>query len=192
MSKKKIKKPHLSIRLHVFISIALLTLGLVLALWISQSVLFTQSYSAVKENDTEHAAKQIGYNINSQSLSALVKQTSADYEMCVAIFTFEGDQIIEKSDTGSHFLNDCFICKITESTDTLNLWYENAKQNGGYYSEKISRDSLRDFIYTPEDYVGDVPYADTVAKDSLLGIYLAEDEKRISFVHAVPPMQVRR
>ena len=176
MSKTKEKKPHLSIRLHIFISISLLTLGLVLVLWISQSVFFAQSYGSVKESDTEHAAKQIGYNIDSVNLSALVSQTSADYEICVAIYVFEGDQIVKKTDTGSHFLNDCFVCKITPSTTALDLWYASAKGNGGYYSEKISRDSLRDFIYTPEDFVGDAPSVDTVAKDSLLGVYLVTDQ----------------
>ena len=175
MSKAKRKRPHLSIKLHIFISLMLLTLALVLILWISQSVFFNRSYSAVKESDAEHAAKQIGYNIDSENLGALVGQTSANYELCVQIYVFDGEEIIKKTDTGSHFLNDCFICKITANQSALDLWYTNARDNGGYYSEKISRDSLRDFIYTPDDFIGDAPSVDTVAKDSLLGVYLVED-----------------
>ena len=175
MIKKSKKKIHLSIKLHIFLSMMLLTLGLILVLWISQSVFFNQSYSSVKERDAEHAAKQIGYNVDNQSLQALVNQTSADYELCIKIFVFDGDKAIEKADTGSHFLNDCFICKITASQDTLDLWYANARANGGYFSEKISRDSVRDFVYSPEDFVGDTPEASSVAKDSLLGVYLIED-----------------
>ena len=99
MSKAKRKRPHLSIKLHIFISLMTLMLFLVLVLWIAQSVFFNQSYSSVKESDAEHAAKQIGYNIDSENLGALVGQTSANYELCVQIYVFDGEEIIKKTDT---------------------------------------------------------------------------------------------
>lgn len=150
MKASRVKKP-LSIKLHIFISMLGLSLGLIVALWLAQSFFLNSIYSRIKENDIKHASHSIAYNINNEALDSFVEQMAVEYELCVRIFEFDSDQIIEKETEGTHFFYDCVICNLTNADSLLNSWYDATKDAGGYYTETVDRANFRDFIYEGEE-----------------------------------------
>ncbi|MBQ7907756.1 MAG: two-component sensor histidine kinase [Clostridia bacterium] len=141
------EKKHISIKLHIFISMLGLSLGLIVILWLAQSFFLNGIYGYIKENDIKHASNNISYSINSPELDPFVEQMAVEYELCVRIFEFDSDQIIEKTEEGSHFFSDCVICSLTNAQELLNSWYDTTRAAGGYHTQVVDKSAFRDFIY---------------------------------------------
>ena len=77
MSDTPIKeKKHLSIRLHIFISMIALCLGLMLVLWITGGVFLKQIYGFIKTRDIQHASTDITANLENDCLRKFPAHTT--------------------------------------------------------------------------------------------------------------------
>ena len=142
MSTEKTKR-YFSIRFHIFSVIAVLTAVLLAVLWFFHALFLNAAYKVAKESDINRAANLIADNIDSDDVTSLISQVTAEYDLCVLI-----------TDTGSykelysqHFLADCILCRMTAQRSILEGWHSEAAQNDGEYSIALSREQYRDFIY---------------------------------------------
>ena len=139
MIKTKQKK-HLSIKLHIFISMVALCLGLVLLLWLGGAAFLKQIYGAIKMRDIKHASWEVSYIVEEERLSSILERIADEYDLCAKVFAFENDTVslIAEAD----FFNDCIICDDVDISnyELLSQMYEEARASGGFCSMPADAD----------------------------------------------------
>ncbi|MBQ8840047.1 MAG: two-component sensor histidine kinase [Clostridia bacterium] len=143
MSDTPIKeKKHLSIRLHIFISMIALCLGLMLVLWITGGVFLKQIYGFIKTRDIQHASTDITTNLENDKLPLLLEEISSAYDLCAKVFAFEGDDLTLVAE--ADFFNDCIICDNlnVSNKELLEDIYEHTKEDGGESSFPSNNESV--------------------------------------------------
>lgn len=141
MSEAKQKK-HLSIKLHIFISMVALCLGLVLLLWLGGAAFLKQIYGAIKMRDIEHASNQISYSIENESITEILEKIADEYDLCAKIFAFEDDDVSLVGE--ADFFNDCIICDdvVIGDKDLLTQMYEDARDHDGFHSMPVGDNNI--------------------------------------------------
>lgn len=153
MKKLNGKRKGLSIRFHIFATMLVLTIAMLAVLWVFQSVLSGWVFKFTKEREIERASNLIYENFDSPEISSLISQVSIEYNLCIKV---KDAKTLEDVD-GKHFLNDCILCKISNSNSLFEQWEENARAYGGEYDVVLPRDHFRDFAYNEDNFEGDVP-----------------------------------
>ena len=135
---QKSKKPALSIRLRIFLSMLILVSVMQFILWISQTIFLTQIYQYVKLNEMEKATYTIKKNIGQENFEAILDSLSEDYKICMTVInTTQGAEVVYKS----HTLNDCIIHEMS-AFDIKAKWYNEAMLNDGEITKIISNDQI--------------------------------------------------
>lgn len=79
MKKATVKKKHLSIRLHIFISMIALCLALIASIWLFQAMFLRLVFRTVKENSVTQISSNITAKIDDPNLGLFLKNESSQY-----------------------------------------------------------------------------------------------------------------
>lgn len=153
MKKSTRKAPNLSIRFHILSTMIFLAVIMLVILWAFQGIFSDWIFKVTKERDIDRASNLIHDNFDSPEISSLISQVSIEYNLCIKVF----DTATYTEVNGKDVLNDCILCKISQSDSLFKLWYEEAQKNDGEYTVVLPRDHFRDFTYNEDIFEGDVP-----------------------------------
>ena len=138
---KKQRKTH-SIRFHIFLGVAALSVSLILVLWVFHAIFLDVAFKSARESDIKRASSLISENIDSKDIASLIDQVSNEYELCLGVVMVKGYQILYQN----HVLNNCIICTLDESsTHLLASWHSEAIANDGEYTVVLPREQFRNF-----------------------------------------------
>lgn len=79
MKTKSVKKKHLSINLHIFISMIALSLVLIASIWLFQAIFLRIVFRTVKENSVTHISNDISQKIDDSDLGTFLDYESHQY-----------------------------------------------------------------------------------------------------------------
>ena len=79
MKNKSVKRKHLSINLHIFISMIALSLVLIASLWLFQAMFLRIVFRAVKENTVTNISNDISSKIDDPNLGSYLESASGQY-----------------------------------------------------------------------------------------------------------------
>ena len=136
----------ISISWKLFAYLALFIFFILCVVWVMQIGLLNYFYSQSKYEELDVTDRQVTEALlnNPGRLEEVVEDCATDYLLCIRIFRVEGTtarQLVSAEVSG-----DCLIHRI--SNHYLTYLYNEAVNNGGVYTKKISPDAL--FITDPE------------------------------------------
>lgn len=153
MKKFKRKSADFSIKFHIFSTMIVLTIMMLVMIWTLQSMFLNSAFKLAKESDIKRASSLITDNFDSGNVSPLISQVSIEYDICVKVINLNtGSDFCD-----NHFSNDCILHKISDYDSLINSWYDEASRNNGEYTVVLPRERFRDFNYNVDNYEGNVP-----------------------------------
>lgn len=153
MKKFKRKSADFSIKFHIFSTMMLLTVMMLVIIWTFQGIFLNSVFRFAKERDINRASNLIADNFDSGNVTPLISQVSIEYDICAKVVNLDtGEDVFD-----NHFLNDCILHKISDYDSLIKSWYDEASKNGGEYKVVLPRERFRDFNYNVDNYEGNVP-----------------------------------
>lgn len=153
MKKFKRKSADFPIKFHIFSTMMVLTIMMLVLIWGLQGMFLNSVFKIAKESDLKRASNLITDNFDSGNVTPLISQISIEYDICAKVINLDtGSDFCDK-----HFLNDCILHKISNYDFLIQSWYEEAIANDGEYTVVLPREKFRDFNYNVDNYEGDVP-----------------------------------
>ena len=130
----------ISISWKLFAYLALFTFFILLVVWIMQIGLLNYFYSQSKSDELKVTDRLVTDAIRHapDELEAVVEECATDYLLCIRVFRVDGTtarQVVSAEVSG-----DCLIHRI--SSHYLTYLYNQAVNNGGVYSRRVSPDAL--------------------------------------------------
>ena len=141
---------HISISWKLFAYLAVFTFFFLGVVWVMQIGLLNYFYSQSKYQELDQSDRLITETIQSSptELEGTVKRCATEYLLCVRVFRVDGPtahQIIS-----ADISDDCLIHRISDRY--LTYLYNQAINNGGVYTKRISPDML--FMTNPDALAG--------------------------------------
>lgn len=123
---------------------------LVIALfWVLGFAMSGSLYKNIRESEARKSATNIAENIDSESLSLLLRRLSFDDDVCIMIIDKHGE-IMHSYEAR----DNCTVHMLTAVS--LSSYYDKAKLNNGSYSEEVDSIPFED-DYENADFSGSVP-----------------------------------
>ena len=161
------KKSKLSIKATIIISMAVLTLFMLVILWTLQFTFFDTFYKTTKENDVKRASNLIVDNVGSDNLDELVGQVAIEYQLCIKVVQYSGFEMLYSPECQK---NDCLLHKLNDDANLYSHWFNSANQNNGEYTEVVPKSQFDE--YNSEEFKGEAPQGNG---NSLISVRLVQD-----------------
>ena len=171
----------ISISWKLFAYLALFTFFILCVVWIMQIGLLNYFYSQSKYDELDVTDRQVTEALltNPGRLEEVVEDCATDYLLCIRIFRVEGTtarQLVSAEVSG-----DCVIHRI--SNHYLTYLYNEAVNNGGVYTKKVSPDAL--FVTDPEAMLGGTQSSNPQGKNESFRdrLWNSPLEQNINMIH---------
>ncbi|MBQ9151784.1 MAG: HAMP domain-containing histidine kinase [Clostridia bacterium] len=140
----------ISISWKLFAYLALFTFFILIVVWIMQIGLLNYFYSQSKYKELDITDKLVTEAIlaNPSRLETVVEECATDYLLCIRVFRVDGPTA--RQIVSAEVSSDCLIHRISDRY--LTYLYNEAVNNGGVYTKRVSPDAL--FTTNPEAMAG--------------------------------------
>ncbi len=132
--------------LAIFAIFSVVTIAL---FWALGFALSGTLYENIRKNEARNSAESIAENIDSESLSLLLRRLSFESDVCIMIIDKHGEVVHSYESR-----DNCSVHMLT--TVSLEDYYDKAKNNDGVYSEEVENIPFED-DYENADFSGEVP-----------------------------------
>ena len=136
----------ISISRKLFVYLTVFTMFVLLVVWAMQIGLLNYFYSRSKNEELEMTDRMVTESIvsNPERLDEVVADCATDYMLCIRVFCVDG--AIARQVVSAEVSGDCLIHRISDHY--LTYLYNQAVNNGGVYTKRLSPDAL--FVTNPE------------------------------------------
>ena len=136
----------ISISRKLFAYLALFTLFILAVVWVMQIGLLNYFYSQSKYDELVLSDRLVTETLqnNPRDLEEIVEDCATDYLLCIRVFQLDG--VTARQIVSAEVSGDCLIHRI--SSHYLTYLYNEAVNNGGVYTRRVSPDAL--FVTNPD------------------------------------------
>jgi len=129
----------ISLRWRIFFYLLAFALTMVCLLWLFQIVYLDEFYEQVKTENIQQTAITIRESVLSEELQSVVTDLSQRRQICVSLYAVKdnGWKVGFQQVASADVLSDCIIHHI--GSENIANYYFSARDNGGVFSERISR-----------------------------------------------------
>lgn len=126
-------KKRLGIRWHIFLSLALFTVLIVLVQWMFQIELLSNFYEKEKFEEMQVLADKLEHYLGNEELDAVAESIAKEHDACVRVFLVKEQTATLVAD--AEIALDCVIHHMTP--ETLTSLYDSALENGGVFDKRF-------------------------------------------------------